>query len=129
MNDMALIGAELCYWWEAAPTQAGDVPAVYRWVVRDAGTGRVLDVIVGETHRLSSHAPDSSDAPVQERLNLHRAAGHEVRLEVLHFTHFEVGGKRVAPSHLADRTVRRLLENLFAFQHAQEGAHRPQNPA
>lgn len=130
MTDLALLGTELCYWWEpasdASPTEP-DTPAVFRWMVREPDAGPVVEVFVGETPRLSSPGgvcggPEGNDCcTLHERLREHRSRGREVLLEVLRFTHFEIGGRRVTQGSLSDRSVRRLLESLFAFQHAQEG--------
>ena len=87
-----------------------------------------MEIFVGETAHFSAPAAacvgsEGTDdcCTLHERLEMYRTQGHTVHLEILRFTHFEVGGRRVTPNALTDRTVRRLLEHLFTFQHTQEG--------
>ena len=105
------------------------VPAIYRWVVFRDHPGDLRRLYIGETDQLGRRiygylnpgVSQFTNQRIKARFEDEISSGCKVVLEVLHFDPFALQGISISEADLADKAVRRMLENLFVVFFTRSG--------
>ena len=104
-------------------------PAVYRWVIYHEEPGDLRKLYIGETEQLSRRIYHYLKPGPSQQTNLRMNAlfleeisrGNKVCLDTLDFEPFRVNDHEVTMNSLENKTIRRFVEHLLAFQYATAG--------
>lgn len=106
-----------------------DGPAIYRWVVFDQVPGDLRRLYVGEAEQLPRRVfgylnpgpTQRTNQRLNELFQQELRNGHNITLEVLALDPFDLDGFPITVQDLADKQVRRLLEDTFVVYYSKAG--------
>ena len=106
-----------------------NIPAVYRWILRNQDGNKTKNIYVGEAselaRRIYHYVKPGGDQQTNIRLNELftelTKKGFFVLIEQLTFKPFEIGGHIISESSLKNKLTRRFIEHMMATFYEKEG--------